>query len=462
MSTSKDLPSAFADKMADAGQSRLVIDTFAHYYRKVISGETGLIYDRDIQPVTPREIAAFGELEDYRSNGDRAMARTVRIVLNGGLGTSMGLTGPKSLIKIKADRSFLEIILRQSENSSVQLALMNSFNTHQATVSALSSTSVEDEVLMFLQHKFPKILQDGLRPASWASNSDLEWNPPGHGDVYLALHESGLLDQLLADGIRYAFISNCDNLGARLEPALLGYFAANNFAFMMEVAEKTPADLKGGHLARRKDARLILREAAQCPEDETEAFQDISRYRYFNTNNIWVRLDRIDELVTRQKIIDLPMILNPKTLDPRDSDSPPVFQVESAMGAAISLFDDTAAVCVPRTRFFPVKTTSDLLAVRSDGFEYTEDHSLRINSAASNIQAVKVSLDARYYKKIDQMEERFPAGPPSLIDCISLTVDGDVLFERDVIVRGEVTITNSGKDQAVVKAGTVIEEDLFL
>ena len=186
-----DLPFSFTDKMAGAGLADLVIDTFAHYYRKVVSGETGLIYDRDIQPVTPDEIAAYEELEDFRTDGDQEMANTVRIVLNGGLGTSMGLTGPKSLITVKADRSFLEIILRQSENSSVQLALMNSFNTHEATVHALASTSAQDKALMFMQHKFPKILQDGLKPATWPPNSELEWNPPGHGDVYLALHESG-------------------------------------------------------------------------------------------------------------------------------------------------------------------------------------------------------------------------------------------------------------------------------
>ena len=164
--------------------------------------------------------------------------------------------------------------------------------------------------------------------------------------------------------------------------------------------------------------------------------------------------------MTCQKIIDLPMILNPKTLDPRDSSSPPVFQVESAMGAAISLFEDTAAVCVPRTRFFPVKTTNDLLAVRSDGYEYTEDHSLRINNRASDTEAVKIKLDSRYYKKIDQMEKRFPAGPPSLINCTSLTVDGDILFEAGVIIRGSVNVRNTGKSQAVVPAGTVIDKDL--
>jgi UTP--glucose-1-phosphate uridylyltransferase len=458
----RDKLSAFAEKMAGAGLSKLVIDTFAHYYRKVVSGETGLVFDRDIRPVRPADIAFHEKLGDFRDDGHQAMAETVRIVLNGGLGTSMGLTGPKSLIQAKAGQSFLQTILRQSGTGPVRLALMNSFNTHEATLKALAAEPAGDQALLFLQHKFPKILKDTLEPAEWPANRELEWNPPGHGDVYLALHESGLLEALMADGIRYAFISNCDNLGARVEPALLGYFAANDFSFMMEVAEKTPADLKGGHLARRGDGRLILREAAQCPQDEIDAFQDIERYRYFNTNNIWVRLDRIQGLVRRHRIIDLPMILNPKTLDPRNSGSPPVFQVESAMGAAISMFDQAGAVCVPRSRFFPVKTTNDLLAVRSDAFEYTADHSLQRRSGQPGWQTLEISLDPEYYKKIDQLEDRFPAGPPSLRDCSALSVEGDVRFEGGVIIRGNVKITNNGDRQAVVPADTVIENDMML
>lgn len=448
--------------MAGAGQSALVIDTFAHYYSKVISGETGMLHDSDILPVAPDEMTVFDQLGEYRAKGELAYGNTVRIVLNGGLGTSMGLTGPKSLIRVKKNKSFLDIILRQSENKSVRLGFMNSFNTHAATQKALAAHAHRSSVLMFLQHQFPKILQDGLGPATWPANPDLEWNPPGHGDVYLALHQSGLLEKLLAEGRRYAFISNCDNLGARLDPRLLGYFAANDFAFMMEVAEKTPADIKGGHLARYRDGRLVLREAAQCPEDEIDAFQDISRYRYFNTNNIWVRLDQIAALVKRHNVIDLPMILNPKNLDPRDNASPPVFQIESAMGAAISLFEGAVAVRVPRSRFFPVKTTNDLLAVRSDDFEYSDQDGLRINSRRPEDQTLKIALDPHHYKKIDQMERRFPAGPPSLADCEALTVEGDVLFEQGVTIKGKVRVVNSGQTQAVVKAGTLIDKDLVL
>jgi len=380
------------------------------------------------------------------------------------LGTSMGLTGAKSLIKIKDDKSFLYFILKQSQNHAVRLAFMNSFSTHEDTMAAISALKPSRFPVVFQQHKFPKILQKNLSPTIWPKNPNLEWNPPGHGDVYTALLTSGMLKKLLDDGIFYAFISNSDNLGARLDESLLGYFAKHQFPFMMEVAEKTPADIKGGHVARHKSGRLILREAAQCPKNELDAFQDIRRYRYFNTNNIWINLKALKTLFDKHKMINLPLILNPKTLDPRDETSPPVYQVESAMGAAVSLFDGTAAVRVPRNRFYPVKTCNDLLAVRSDCFLYTEDHSLRINPAREELKrtdVVKVKLDPKYYGKIDGLDERFGDGIPSLVDCDSLTIEGDVGFEKDVTIKDSVCIKNRQKSRVIIKAGTIIDQDLI-
>ncbi len=450
----------FVHKMRSDGLPSLVIDTFAYYYGEVLKGATGLVYDRDIEPVTLEEI---DDLIEYGIKGVDVFDQTVRIILNGGLGTSMGLTAAKSLIEVKSGMSFLDIIIRQAENSTVKLAFMNSFSTHDDTRAALSKLNPSNSPITFLQHKFPKILQQDFSPASWPAKPVLEWNPPGHGDVYTALLTSGMLQSLLDDGIQYAFISNSDNLGARLDESLLGYFADNQFPFMMEVAQKTPADIKGGHLARLKNGRLILREAAQCPADERDAFQDIRRYRYFNTNNIWINLKALKSLFDEQKMIRLPLILNPKTLDPRDKTSPPVYQIESAMGAAISLFERATAVKVPRTRFYPVKTCNDLLAVRSDCFVYAEDESLRINPIRTKNkkpEATKVRLDPDYYSKIDDLDQRFAAGAPSLVECDQLTVEGDVRFEKNVIIKGSVTITNRQDSQAVIKAGTVIDKDL--
>jgi len=461
----KDYLPAFVSKMESACLPPLVIDTFAHYYNAVLKGETGLVYGRDIRPVDPAEIETYNHLIAYGRTGIDVFPQTVRIILNGGLGTSMGLMGAKSLIEIKDGMSFLDIIIRQAENSEVTLAFMNSFNTQEDTLAALSDLKPSKFPINFLQHKFPKIIQQDFSPATWPKNPLLEWNPPGHGDVYTALLTSGLLESLLNEGVLYAFISNSDNLGARLDESLLGYFAHHQFPFMMEVAEKTPADIKGGHLARHKNGRLLLREAAQCPEDELDAFQNIQHYQYFNTNNIWVNLKALKKLFDQQKMIHLPLILNPKTLDPRDADSPSVYQIESAMGAAIILFEGATAVAVPRTRFYPVKTCNDLLAVRSDCFVYNEDESLRINPLRirrKKPDATQIDLDPQYYGHIDNLDQRIAAGVPSLVDCDALTIEGDVLFEKGVKIKGTIKIKNTSGLQAVIKEGTVVDRDLIL
>ena len=109
-----------------------------------------------------------------------------------------------------------------------------------------------------------------------------------------------MLDTLLANGYEVAFVSNADNLGAELDPLPLGYFVSERLPFLMEVADRTAADRKGGHLARRKsDGRLALRESAQCPDEDTDAFQDVDRHRYFNTNNLWINLRRAPRAACR-------------------------------------------------------------------------------------------------------------------------------------------------------------------
>ena len=462
----KDYLPDIVSKMRKENLDDIVIETFRHYHNQAVNGETGLIYDSDIQAVDLDEIQELGYLDIYQEQGERAYKNAVRIVLNGGLGTSMGLTGPKSLLTVKDGQSFLQILMNQAENSHVNLLFMNSFSTHNDTLAALKKMNSTLKPKSFLQNKFPKVLQENFGPASWPSNPSLEWNPPGHGDVYTALYTSGMLDELLADNIKYAFISNSDNLGAQMDASLLGYFSKKKIPFMMEVAVKTPSDVKGGHLAKlRKNNRFILREAAQCPENEIVAFQKIDPYRYFNTNSIWINLESLKRVFQKNNKILLPLILNSKSLDPRDENSPPVFQLETAMGAAISLFERAAAVRVPRSRFFPVKTCNDLLAMRSDCFIFTEENNLRMNperKIKDKQETIKIKLDPGYYGKIDEFDKRFADGVPSLLDCYALTIEGDVLFEKDVTVKGSVTIKNTQPFQAVIKEGTVIDRDLIL
>ncbi|NVM20188.1 MAG: UTP--glucose-1-phosphate uridylyltransferase [Desulfobacterales bacterium] len=459
----------FAEKMERNGLPPIVVDTFRHYYTLLVRGETGLISNADIDPVAEGEIADVEKLTGLKEAGRAAVGKSVVIKLNGGLGTSMGLSRAKSLLTVKDNLAFLDIIARQiliyRQEYGVRLPVvfMNSFSTEADTLEALASygdLAAGPIPLSFLQHKFPKVFQEGLTPATWPADPDLEWNPPGHGDIYTALVTSGMLKKLLDAGILYAFISNSDNLGAVMDETILGYFAENNFAFMMEVADRTEADSKGGHLARLKNGRLTLREIAQCPEDELSQFQDVKVYKYFNTNTIWINMAALKELLdAHNNVIRLDMIRNPKTVDPKDESSPPVYQLETAMGSAISVFEEAAAIRVPRSRFAPVKKCQDLLALWSDCYVLTDDSRV-IQNPKRRLGTLVLRLDSRYYKKIDQLRARFPHGAPSLLECAALDVKGDVTFGKGVSIKAKVAIANRTDKPVAVADGSLIEEDM--
>ena len=263
---------------------------------------------------------------------------------------------------------------------------MNSFSTSQDTLDHMEAYKDQDlsgaEKIELMQNQIPKIDAQTLAPVVWEKNESSEWCPPGHGDLYAALSGSGWLDALLADGVKYAFVSNSDNLGAVLDAGLLRYFADTDKPFLMEATQRTEADKKGGHLAvRKEDGQLLLREVAQCPEEDIDEFQNIEKHSYFNTNSLWIRLDALKDLLEKENgVLPLPMIQNKKTVDPRDSQSTTVYQLETAMGAAIESFPGSAAVCVPRSRFAAVKTTSDLFAIRSDAYVQEPDGRIALSA----------------------------------------------------------------------------------
>ena len=451
----------FVFKMRAEGMGNDIIDIFSHHYCKILQGEDGILRESDLRPVPKKQIALYEDLDGFAVFGRSLLHRSARIVLNGGLGTTMGLSSPKSLVAAKNEQTFMDIILSEAVRKNITLCLMNSMSTHEETCRHTDSRTTGARPLMFFQHAFPKILQESLMPAYWPEDTALEWNPAGHGDVYNSLYISGMLDKLLDLGIHYAFISNSDNLGASLDPALLGYFAQARLPFMMEVAHRSHSDAKGGHLAKNAAGGLVLRETAQCRPEDTACFQDIDRYRFFNTNNIWINLLRLKKRIQRDGFIRLPMLLNPKHLNPKDESSPWVYQVETAMGAAISLFKGAAAVCVPRTRFFPVKSTNDLMVLRSDRFSLTPDEGLRLSPDLEESH-IHVDLDPRFYRRLDQFEERFAGGVPGLASCSRLTIRGNVYFEKAVTIRGRVTISAKDRSPRVIQSGAVIDSDIEL
>jgi UTP--glucose-1-phosphate uridylyltransferase len=426
---------AAVQKMRDEGVGEAAVRTFADQLERLRAGETGTLPEAELEPVAELPDA------DALEAGDAPLDRVVVLKLNGGLGTSMGMTGPKSLLEVKDGLSFLDITARQVQalrertGAQVPFVLMNSFATSEASMAALEPYGSARE---FLQNKVPKLEAETLEPASWPADPAKEWAPPGHGDLYAALQTSGMLDELLDGGFRYAFVSNADNLGATLDERILAFFAREGLPFLMEVADRTAADRKGGHLARRRDGGgLVLREIAQTPDEDVDAFQDTSRHRHFNTNTLWVDLEALrDTIAARDGVLGLPMIVNRKTVDPSDPSSTEVVQLETAMGAAIDVFEGAQAIRVPRTRFAPVKTTNDLLALRSDAYVLRDGAFVE---PAGDTPPV-VDLDPAFFKLVPDFEARFPAGAPSLRGAERFVVRGDVTFGPGVVVRGDAAV----------------------
>jgi UTP--glucose-1-phosphate uridylyltransferase len=371
----------------------------------------------------------------------------------------MGMGRAKSLLCVRRGLSFLDIIarqvlhLRKAHGATLPVIFMNSFRTSADTLAALARYAdlpVDGVPLELMQNKEPKLLEGPLTPVSWPRDPTLEWCPPGHGDIYTAISASGLVPTLLEAGYRQVFISNADNLGAVAEPRVAGWFAGSGAPFAIEAVRRTASDRKGGHFATRKiDGRIVLRETAQTPPEDQQDLGNLDRHPFTSTNNIWVNLEALQsELDRRDGVLGLPLIRNVKHVDPADASTPKVIQIESAMGAAIEIFSGAQTIEVARHRFVPVKTTNDLLVLRSDVYDLGEDFVL--DQASPLIPFV--DLDG-VYKLVGDFDKRFKEGAPSLREAEAFVVDGDWTFGNNVKVVGKVTLDG---ERGRVESGTVL------
>ncbi|KXZ50465.1 hypothetical protein GPECTOR_16g639 [Gonium pectorale] len=460
---------AYEIKMKAAGLSPAAIAAFKRNYDQLLAGVTGMVPEAEIDSATG--LPSLLDLPRVTPQEAKTLlSQTAVLKLNGGLGTSMGLEKAKSLLVVKDGKTFLDLIaeqvkhMRASYGSNVIFTLMNSFSTSADTRAFLQEKHpdlLQEPLIELMQNMSPKVDAATLAPASHPQQPDMEWCPPGHGDIYPSLLGSGMLDKLIDLGIKYLFVSNSDNLGATLDLDLLSYFAGSGKAFLMEVCERTAADKKGGHLCVRKaDGRLMLRESAMCPDADKKAFEDIAKHQYFNTNNLWVNLPDLKAALAAAPggALPLPLIKNKKTVNPRDAASEPVFQLETAMGSAIECFDSAGAIVVPRSRFAPVKTCSDLFVLRSDVYVIAEDATVAVApellpvAAGAPPRVPLIKLDDAHYKLVDQLEALAPS-VPSLKDASSVTVKGKVKFEAGVKLVGDVTLEAAGGSPAVLGAG---------
>ncbi|KAL9381499.1 hypothetical protein Peur_027156 [Populus x canadensis] len=431
---------------------------FVNLVSRYLGGEAQQVEWSKIQTPTDEVVVPYDTLaptpEDLEET-KKLLDKLVVLKLNGGLGTTMGCTGPKSVIEVRNGLTFLDLIVIQIENlnkkygCSVPLLLMNSFNTHDDTQKIVEKYSNSNiEIHTFNQSQYPRLVVDDFVPLPSKGHTDKDgWYPPGHGDVFPSLKNSGKLDALLSKGKEYVFVANSDNLGAVVDLKILNHLIRNKNEYCMEVTPKTLADVKGGTLISY-EGKVQLLEIAQVPDQHVNEFKSIEKFKIFNTNNLWVNLKAIKRLVEADAL-KMEIIPNPKEVD-----GVKVLQLETAAGAAIKFFDHAIGINVPRSRFLPVKATSDLLLVQSD--LYTLVDGFVIRNPARTIPA-NPSIDlGPEYKKVANFLSRFKS-IPSIIELDSLKVAGDVWFGAGIILKGKVSIVAKSGVKLEIPDGAVLQ-----
>ncbi|KAL6940992.1 UTP-glucose-1-phosphate uridylyltransferase [Hanseniaspora opuntiae] len=414
----------------------------------------------EIKSPTHNEVVDYNELSDKELNATQILSKLAVLKLNGGLGTSMGCVGPKSVIEVRDGNSFLDLSVKQIEflntkyQSNVPLLLMNSFNTNKDTQQIIKKYSNSNcKIRSFNQSKFPRVYKDSLLPVATDMDAELDaWYPPGHGDLFESLYNSGELDELINNGVEVLFVSNGDNLGATVDLNILNYMLETGSEYIMELTDKTRADVKGGTLIT-KNGKVELLEVAQVPKEHIDDFKNIRKFKYFNTNNLWINLKAMKSLILEHKL-NMEIIPNVKSVV-RNGHEIPVLQLETAVGAAIRFFSNAHGVVVPRSRFLPVKTCSDLLLVKSNLFNLQNECSLTLTPERFFGGNPLIKLGS-HFKKLKDFQERIPH-IPKIVELDHLTISGNVYLGKNVQMKGTVIIVCSEGERIDIPNGSVLE-----
>lgn len=251
-------------------------------------------------------------------------------------------------------------------------------------------------------------------------------------------------------------MTNIDNLGATVDVNILKFLldepTDKRPGFLMEVTDKTQADVKGGTLISY-EGKLRLLEIAQVPKDHVEEFKSVKKFKIFNTNNLWMRLSSLKKLLS-DNAIDMEVIVNPKHLD----NGLNVIQLETAAGAAMKDFERAIGINVPRSRFLPVKKTQDLLVIMSNLYSL-QNGTLIINPARPFPSVPLVKLGDAHFAKVRDFLTRF-ASIPDMLELNHLTVSGDVTFGRGVRLQGTVIIIANHGERIDIPAGSILENKI--
>ncbi len=354
-----------------------------------------------------------------------------QVKLNGGLGTSMGCKGPKSLVQCDTNGdTFLDKIIQNFNSSSISshLILLNSFNTSSDTSTFINSKYPDLDWLEVLQYPFKKI--DLVSNQPFKQHDPFFLNPPGHGSVYFDLYYSGVLKRLKNEGVDYLFISNSDNLAASCDPKIAAHLLKNNIPFLIELTKKNKNDVKGGTIVS-SDGVLKLWEIAQVTDQQLPSFQS---QPYFNTNNIWVNINALISIIESNQL-NLDLILNKK-----ESHGYSFIQLEYAMGSAIQSFENAQVLVVPRQRFFPVKKTTDLLRLLSDLVHIDSSGFLNWDTA----QTIDIELKSPF-DTVNGFFKHFLV-MPSLKKLTQLSLSGPINFSHFIELRNNVKIELKSSD----------------
>ena len=278
------------------------------------------------------------------------------------------------------------------------------------------------------------------------------WYPPGHGDIYSCLKNRGLIDRLLSEGKEILFVSNADNLGAVFDAKIAHYMLQNDVPFVMEMTQKTPADIKGGTLYEDSEGKLHLLELAQVPQKHVDEFCSTRKFSVFNTNNIWIHLRHLQKQMELGQM-ELNLIVNQKQVMGR-----PVIQLETAIGAGLENFDGALGLVVGRDRFFPVKNTSDLMLLQSNLFVFESGRIIRDSSR--NHRNLPLISWKEPVTGLEEFQKRIPI-VPDIQELELLEMEGDITFEGEVSLKGRVTLVGNEKPVRI-PSGTCLENSQII
>jgi UTP--glucose-1-phosphate uridylyltransferase len=437
------------------------MDNFFALFRRYLNDKAkgNAIEWNRIAPPKQDQVVEYSELPN--SEAVEFLNKLAVVKLNGGLGTSMGCVGPKSVIEVRDGMSFLDLSVRQIEylnrtyNVNVPFVLMNSFNTDSDTANIIKKYEGHNiDILTFNQSQYPRVIKDSLLPAPKSADSQItDWYPPGHGDVFESLYNSGTLDKLLDRGIEIIFLSNADNLGAVVDLRILQHMVDTKAEYIMELTDKTKADVKGGTIIDYEGSVRLL-EIAQVPKEHVNEFKSIKKFKYFNTNNIWMNLRAIKRVVENNELA-MEIIPNEKSIpgDKKGEADQTVIQLETAVGAAIRHFKNAHGVNVPRRRFLPVKTCSDLMLVKSDLYTLQHGQLLMDANRIGPAPLIKLGSD---FKKVSSFQSRIPS-IPKIVELDHLTITGKVTLGRNVQLKGTVIIVANEGGSIDIPPGSILE-----